>query len=326
MLPLHYHFFGRFVRRISAATLTAVMQFPAFLSSCTRESAPLQQTQIKIEWTTKGPAPEAIDLFFFDTLGVQLLDSYQQLLLPQDKPFGVSGSGPQRLVALSGKAGEKGRWAQIRTYGNLRKHSFSLARESVSSPLLCAEVLLQEGTSRQTRVHLRPMLTAIRLHSVSCDFSGRPYALSYFVNTQTFLSFAGSEYMPLGEEEGKEPVSWMNPGYLDTAAVRALPDPEMLWQKGLGEVGRKRIYPNRTFYCYPGNRTHLVLEGHIGETVCYYPIPLPPLTPDTCLDLDITLKRMGSPSPDIPAESGAVVVELTKRPWEEREPYTEIFG
>ena len=195
-LPLQHYFSGRFARCASAAFISAILQGPAFLASCTRESASLQ-TQVTLEWTTKGPAPEAIDLFFFDTPpGAQLLDSYQQLLLQQDKPFGVSTSGPKRLVALSGKAGEKSRWARIRSYGNLCKHTFSLDRESSSAPLLCGEVLLPAGSSRQAQMKLRPMLTAIRLRSVSCDFSGRPYAQSRFVNTQTFLSYAGSEYRP----------------------------------------------------------------------------------------------------------------------------------
>ena len=324
-LPLHYFFSGRFARCASAATISAILQGPAFLASCTRESAS-PQAQLTLEWTTKGPVTEAIDLFFFDMPpGAQLLDSYQQLLLPQDKAFGVSASGPKHLVALSGKAGEKNRWTRIRTFGNLCKHTFSLDRESSSAPLLYGEILLPEGSSRQVELPLHPMLTAIRLRSVSCDFSGRPYAQTRFVNTQTFLSYAGSECRPLGEGGG-EPVSWMNPGCLDTLAVQVLPEPDMLWQKGIGEIGRTRLYPNQTFYCYPGAPTHLVLEGHIGDKTCFYPIPLPPLVPDTRLELDITLRRMGSTAPDIPTESGAVILELRCLPWEEAGAQTEIFG
>lgn len=324
-LPHHHIFSGRFARCASAASLSAILQGPAFLASCARETVS-QPIEITVACATKGAVPDAIDLFFFDTPpGAQLLDSYQQLLLPQGKAFGVSTSGPKHLVALSGKAGEKSQWARIRTFGNLCKHTFSLDRESSGTPLLCGEILLPAGNSRQAKLQLRPMLTAIRLRSVSCDFSGRPYAQSRFVNTQTFLSYAGSEYRPLGEEGG-EPVSWMNPGFLDTLAVRALPEPDMLWQKGIGEVGKTRLYPQQTFYCYPGAPTHLVLEGRIGDKPCFYPIPLPSLAPDTRIDLDITLRRMGSPAPDIPAESGAVILELHCLPWEEETPKTEIFG
>lgn len=325
-LPLHHYFSGRLARCVSAASLSALLQCPAFLSSCTQEDVLQQYTEITMDWSTKGAAPEAIDLFFFDTPpGEELLDSYQQLILPQNKSFGISGSGAKRLVALSGKAGEKGRWTQIRTYGNLCKHTFSLERESSSAPLLCGESLLPAGSSRRAQIQLRPMLTAIRLRSVSCDFSGRPYAQSRFVNTQTFLSYAGSEYRPLGEGGG-EPVSWLNPGSLDTLAVQALPEPEMLWQKGIGEVGRTRLYPNQTFYCYPGAPTQLVLEGRVGDKPCFYPIPLPSLAPDTRVDLDITLRRMGSTAPDIPTESGAVILELRCLPWEEGNTQIELFG
>lgn len=323
-LSLLRKFSGRFARCASAASLAAFLQYPAFLSSCTRENGPDAQTVIALECTTKSLQAEAIDLFFFDTKGIQLLDAYQQLILPQKRLYGLSTSGVKRLVAISGRAGETERWNRIRTYGDLAKHSFSLERESISAPLLCGEVLLSEGASRQAKVSLRPSLAAVCLRSISCDFSGKAYAQSRFVCTQSFLTFAGAEYLPLAEGGGK-PVSWINPGCLDSLAVQALPEPEMVWKKGFGEVGQSRIYPRQTFYCYPGAETCLVLEGRIGETRCYYPIPLPQLASDTCLQLDVSLKRMGTPSPDIPAENGTIILQLCPLPWEERSPYTEIF-
>jgi hypothetical protein len=321
-LPLH-HFFGHLARCASAASLAAFLQSPAFFSSCTKETAPPAEP-FTLSLDTKSTVPEAVDLFFFDTTGVQLLDSYQQITNLQRSVYGLSGTGVKRLVALSGKAGQVDDWNRIRTYGDLRKHSFSLERDSARSPLLYGMLLLPEGASRQAVLELHPLLTAIRLRSVSCDFSERPYAQNTFHNLQIFLSYAGSEGLPLEAGDGGT-VSWLNPGWLDSVAVRRLPEPEMLWQDGCGEIGPQRIYPEKTFYCYPGADTHLVLAGTVGYIPCYYPIPLGALMPDTCVQLDITLLRMGSPSPDIPTVSGAFILETQTLPWEEREPYTVTY-
>ena len=323
-LPRHHYFFEHFARCASAATLAAFLQSPAFFSSCTQETLLPNTKAVLLSLDTKSSVPEAVDLFFFDTVGVQLLDSYQQVTDLQQTLYGLSGTGAKRLVALSGKTGEVDSWNRIRTYGDLCKHCFSLERDSARSPLLYGTLLLPDGASRQAVLELHPMLTAIRIRSVSCDFIGRPYVGGTFYNQQLFLTYAGSECLPLDTGDNG-PVSWMNPGYLDSVAVRRLPEPEMLWQDGCGEIGLQRIFPEKTFYCYPGTQTHLVLAGTIGPITCYYPISLGDLKPDTCVELDITLRRMGSPSPDIPTVSGAFILETQTLPWEEREPYTVAY-
>ncbi len=323
-LPRHHYFFEHFARCASAATLAAFLQSPAFFSSCTQETLLPNTKAVLLSLDTKSSVPEAVDLFFFDTVGVQLLDSYQQVTDLQQTLYGLSGTGAKRLVALSGKTGEVDSWNRIRTYGDLCKHCFSLERDSARSPLLYGTLLLPDGASRQAVLELHPMLTAIRIRSVSCDFIGRPYVGGTFYNQQLFLTYAGSECLPLDTGDDG-PVSWMNPGYLDSVAVRRLPEPEMLWQDGCGEIGLQRIFPEKTFYCYPGTQTHLVLAGTIGPITCYYPIPLGDLKPHTCVELDITLRRMGSPSPDIPTVSGAFVLETQTLPWEEWEPYTVTY-
>ena len=286
------------------------------------EKAPVYTT---LQWT-KTTAPEAVDLFFFDTQGSQLLDAYQQVVqLDREQPvYGMCALGAKRLVALSGTVGETNRWADIRTFGNLQKHVFSLAEESARTPLLFGEALLEEGASRQCFLNLNPLLTAIRLRSVSCDFLGRPYFGKKFYLTKLFLTYAGSEYRPLEGGDG-EPVSWVNPGYLDSVALRNFREPELVWQKGPGIVGWDPVYPEQTLYCYPGSRTHLVLEAQYDTLTCYYPIPLPQLVANTCLQLDVTLTRLGSSSPDIPTVSGAVSLQTQRFPWEKREPSTVTY-
>ena len=310
----------------SAATLAAFLQFPAFFS-CTKAPAVTDSRtgrQIYIQ-CTKNPTARALDLFFFDTLGVQVLDAYQQILnyQPGEPVYGLSSAGPKRLAALSGTAGVTEPWLWINNYGNLCKHTFSLERESAQSPLLAGEILLEDGASRQAFLPLQPMLAAIRIRSVSCDFSGRPYAGHVFLNNTLFLTYAGSECRPLGPGDGT--VSWLNPGGVDSAAVMRLPEPDMVLQAGAGAIGPEEQLIDRYFYCYPHPDTRMVLEGDVGPVHCYYPIPLPQLESGRCLQLDITLRRMGSPDPDTPVQSGAVVLKTAILPWEAYEPYSVSF-
>ncbi len=319
----------------SAAILTAILQVPAFFSSCehvTDSTEAHTEPQIYIQWT-KNPTSDAIDLFFFDTLGAQKLDTYQQILDVQGPyhPYGVSGPGAKRLVALSGTAGLTDPWLDILNYGSLCKKTYRLEEEDLGAPRLVAETLLEMGASRVTLLYLQPMLTQIRIRSVSCDFSGRPYTGKFFSNSKLYLTYAGTEYKPLGPGGG-HPVSWINAGALDSLATLALPRPEMVLQKGLGDIGPSRQYPDIRFYCYanPGleegiPHTRLVLEGTVDGQLCYYPLEIPHLEAGKVYSYDITLRRMGSPDPDIPVSSDAVLVETLTVPWERREPSTVTF-
>ncbi len=322
-------------RYTSVALVTAVLQVPAFFSSCERASVSTEahtETQIYIQWT-KNTTPDAIDLFFFDTQGAQKLDTYQQLLDVQgdSRPYGVSGAGPKQLVALSGKAGYTDPWLDILNYGSLCKKTYRLEDEDLDAPRLVAETRLDGSASRMVLLHMQPMLAQIRVHSISCDFSGRPYDGKLFSNSALFLSNAGTEYKPLGPEGG-HPVSWINAGALDSLASLALPQPWMVLQEGVGDIGKVRRYPDRQFFCYANPRgqdgiprTRLVLEGTLDGQHCYYPLEISHLEAGKVYNFDITLRRMGSPDPDIPVSSDAVLVETQIIPWESRDAYTVTF-
>jgi hypothetical protein len=320
--------------RISVA-ITAFLQIPAFFSSCEHplvsEDAP-NGPQIYIQWT-KNTTPEAIDLFFFDTLGAQKLDSYQQIQRPEGPAhvYGVSGAGAKRMVALSGTAGVTDPWLDINNYGNLCKKTFRLEEENPYAPHLVAEGLLADAASRTYPLNLQPMLSQIRLVSVSCDFSARPYRDPSFHCTKIYLTNVATEYKPLGPGGG-HPVSWINAGCLDSVATRALPHPELLLRPGLGRVVLERQFPNLLFSCYANPegqgdipRTRLVLEGTVDGILCYYPIEIASLEPAREYQISLTLKRMGSSDPDIPVRSDAVLVETQTVPWQTREPYTVTF-
>ena len=331
----HTFYLPSAARCTSAAIISAFLQVPAFFSSCARpqisEETPIGP-QIYIQWT-KNTTPEAIDLFFFDTLGAQKLDCYQQIVKPEGSghAYGVSGAGARRLVALSGTVGVTDPWLDISNYGNLCKKTYRLQEEDPASPHLVAEALLPEAASRIQLLNMQPMLSRIRMISVSTDFSGRPYKDGSFICSRIYLTNVATEYKPLGPGGG-HPVSWINAGALDSLATEALPHPEHIMQPGLGRIGPEKLTPNLLFCCYANPagdgtvpRTRLVLEGTVDGILCYYPIEFPSLLPGLEYQLSLTFRRMGSPDPDIPVSSDAVLVQTLTVPWHTREPYTVTF-
>lgn len=328
---------SHFARHGSVAVPAVFLQLPAFFFSCTGpdEAFPVAtKTQIYIQWT-KNPTPEALDLFFFDTLQPMRLDSYEQVtgLDRQLSAYAVSGSGDRQLAVISGTPGDLYAWTDIQTYGSLEKVRFSLEEEKPSQPKLVGETFLQAAQTRNLYLTLHPMLCAIRIRSVSADFSGHSYAGSDFRNNKLYLLNAGSECLPF-RKDGGGPVSWMNLGRLDSTAVMALPFPELLLQEGYGSVGKSRILKEKEFFCYPNPSeednlaspiTRLVLEGTVDGVRCYYPVNIPAMQPGCCYQFDITLTRMGSPDPDIPVESGAVILEGAIVPWRAYTPETLFF-
>lgn len=318
------------ISRTSVALLAAFWLGPAFFTvSCARTSLP-ERWPLTIQYRSAS-ATDTVDLFLFDTLGARSLDAYQQVC-GQDV-YALSCVGPRQLVALSGLGGDRARWAGIRTYGDLFKLCFSLDRDTPEHPLLAGQVLLEDGVVRRATLPLNTLLSFVRIRSVSCDFSGRPYARESFGNTLIYLQYAGTECRPLEAGDGP-PVCFVNPGRLDSAAVLALPFPERLLQRGLGPVGPQRLYPGREFCCYANPVreaalgrpvTRLVLEGTVGKHYCYYPIELPGLEAGCRYDLDITLLRMGTDDPDIPAGSSTVRLDVHVHPWDIREVQTVDF-
>ena len=331
------HFCSRSADRASAVLLAAILQCPTFLFSCQscqdEPVSPALRTQIYIQSAEKTTS-EGLDLFFFQDDSLGLLDSYQRLEggIP-DRIYGVSGNGDKILAAFSGYATDRYAWSDVVSFAGLRERRFRLSDEDPERPFLCGSAHLSAGASRSAVLTLRPRLCAIRIRSLSCDFSGMPYEGLTLDSLTLFLTHVCDECLPLATGEAGA-VSWINAGAVDRKAVAALAHPEMVLQETGLSVGATRLPLGNTLYSYPNPaledsfgrpRTRLVLQGNIGTVTCWYPIPLSGLGEERMICLDITLTRMGSPDPDILTESGTVILETETVPWSDTEPSTVHF-
>lgn len=90
---------------------------------------------------------------------------------------------------------------------------------------------------------------------------------------------------------------------------------------------------------WSNRRTRLVVECLFGGETCYYPITLPKISDNPNLTLDrntlyhitkLTLKRPGSPDPDIPnyelEPEMNYSFEISVEDWDNVDPYIEVFN
>ena len=84
------------------------------------------------------------------------------------------------------------------------------------------------------------------------------------------------------------------------------------------------------FYCYPNpietdhtagawspRYTRLVVETQIAGKIYYYPVSIPGILSNHTYDIEeLIITRLGSVSPDIPVETGAITVSITVKQWE----------
>lgn len=303
-------------RRISVA-ITALLQLPAFLSSCT--AAPSLPEQERLMTLQSGRA-RALDVFFFDPHEPYLLDSYQQVS-GERTSYLISGPGEKLLAALPARNGDIYARASVTRLSDLYSEVFSLEEDSPYRPLAWGLERVEEGASRTLTLNLQPMICAIRVGSVSCDFGGKSYNGNRFHNDRLFLLNVVSETSPLGAEGGR-PVSWLNYGCLSSSNP-------MVTTGGYGDIGPKRVNVDETLYCYPNPAgkppTRFVLEGTVGDVRCYYPITLSLPRGGLYYNLDITLHRMGTQDPDCDAAPGTFTVEYTTMPWYQGYESEEVY-
>ena len=310
-IPIYAKFtkvFMHFACRASVAS-TAFMQLPAILlASCTAQPA-AHEAPLRLR-AGGAAAGHGLDLFFFDAKEPFLLDSYQRVSAGEESVYALSGQGRRRIVALSSSERD---YSGVTRFKDLSRASFSLEDDSPRNPLGYVDCIIEEGASRSMDLILLTLLCTVRVRSVSCDVQ--------FHSDSLFIVNAVSEFCPLAAGGGR-PVSWLNHG----AAESTNP---FVSAPGLGIIGKERIYPSLSLYCYPNPGanppTRLVLEGTVGDARCYYPIDLVLARGGICLDLDITIHRMGTADPDTPASPGIFTVEYSTVPWYEMDTVIETY-
>jgi len=295
---------------------------PAFISSCASDPPETEDRTLRVLLTRSGaPSLKNLDLFFFDDDSLARLDSYQRFDAPGGTVFeGVSRTGPKRLVITANYGADRFSWSDIQTLWTLDGRIADLRDEDPLYPVMSAETVLR-GQS-DLKIPLDPLVSELRLRTLSCDFSGRPYAGARLENVRVYPVNVHDRCRLLSRMPES---SWANFG----AATEAIPPVPIE-----GSVGSEPLSAGCTFLCYANDIveetplhpfTRLVIEGSLLGNTYYYPISIPSLKGGERHVFDVVLTRLGTSDPDLPAspEMYRLVPDIV--PWEVMDEETQSF-
>lgn len=292
----------------------------SLIPSCSKEyaaSAPPPEEPVTLRLQIKSPAgvpPDSgADIFIYnsDSGALDAFQHWDASPAEEDTALIVCSSKkiPRTVMVASGLSRDW-EWGQIRSIDSLREALVSLDEEQPeAAPVLSGWTEIGDGFDEACTVTLRPLLCRIQLHSLTCDFSDRPYYGETLKRPRAYLINAGSESALFPDEAAPPlPSGYRNMG----ADCGELPVIE-------GTEGVLYCYPNPATDEGLGTpMTRLVIEGELLGRTWYYPITLPQPLRNHSYDFDITLTMTGSDDPDTPVDGTAAQIALAVVPWDEQ--------
>ena len=324
--------------------LTLFSFLPAFLYGCdvpqaSSHSSDGRVTKISMNAVT-GQIGE-MDVFVFRNDRMQKLDCYQKVKFPSlwNNEI-ISGTG-ERLIAVCANSGKEVMdWTSITSLPYLRNLSFRLENESIIFPFMSGIAEISTGKdNRYKTLNLRPLLSIVMLRSISCDFTGRPYAGEVLKDIKVYLTNVSAECGIL-EDSDLRPTRIINTGRLCEDDMLVFEDPGLIAREIEGEIGKTVMYPDIQLICYPNNSitegpgtpfTRLVIEGRIDGELFYWPININQengghgIGRNEKYIFDITITRKGTKNPDTPVKREDIDLIFNIETWNEKVDCEIIF-
>ena len=321
---------------------TLLSLLPALSCGCTAEglspSAGTAEHKALIRMSGKITQDDisSLDIFVFKDDDLRILDCYQRVDKAEDWDGNVCSSTGDRIISICANSRiEADEWPWIRSRGSLEKMASSLELERRNAPFMSGEARVTAKESRpiSAEVSLRPMISEIYLRSISCDFTGKPYAGEEITDAKVYLTNINAECGML-EDGDIRPRRVINAGRLCKEDLELFEDPGIVCQELGRNIGKLWLKPEIKLWCYPSNAyeasigtpfSRLVIEGKISGQTYYWPISINREDGNTGIDrnrqyiYDIKITRKGSTDPDIPVEAEDMEIKFKTAIWEEKE-------
>ena len=317
---------------------------PAFISCSKNGMAAedrLEQNEITLRYALPSACGDSLDIYVYNQDQLRRLDAYCRMAAGADLPDNIkvcSRSGRKTIVALYGWPGaEEIGWASFSSYAALSKITVSLESENPSKPRLAGIVNLNAGVTAKPVITMSPVMARIRLNSIKCDFSGRPYEGAVLKNARVYLTNVCTRTsLNPQDSPGRE---YLNVGGWSQGDMSSFAAREFLEAALPPEISAKEVQPQICLYCYPvegfyDNAAHpitkLVIEGELNNQKVYYPINIGDYTggnirADFTYSINLTISRMGSETPDVPLFPGTVDGSVQVLPWVENDVQKVYF-
>ena len=325
---------------------------PAFLISCSAESivpdngnpsAPSTEISVTLsgEYAVPDGEDRAVDIFVFNDDRLQRLDSYQRTVLKDEKVhFAASQKGRKIILAVMNPQTDSYDWSHINSFQSFKNEKADLKKERPSGLLMSGFCAAEAGGD--CTIELKPLAAEVRLRSIRCDFTGKPYSGSALENAKVYLTNVGTSARIM-QDGGFSPEIICNQGGLREDDIAEFADPGIVVRDIGVPVGSRPVSPGISLMCYPNEShdetagspfTRLVIEGKIDGQTCYYPVNINKshdggkgygITRNSCYIFDITVKSTGSSDPDTAVTPSDVDISCSIVPWNEKDDTEIIF-
>lgn len=338
---------------LSVVTLTA----PVF-QGCNDSSHPQDsdftevQTRASVKIAVRKPndaQTHTLDALLFNDDQLQRIDCYQQMTWNGQESVLVGSCAGNKIVLLCANLGwDKDVWRQYPSFPAAGAARVNLEDEEREFPVMVGCMRMHAGD--QTPIKLERLTSEVVLRSVSCDFSGKPYAGEQITDARVYLTNlnATCSLMP-GEKETIERI--INHKGLIQEDIKALKDSTLV-VKHIGDFGQVRIHPSASLLCYPNTSreeslgtpmTRLVIEGKIQGETWYWPLDINRNGADgvgaddsggvtdygvgrNCRYVfDVTITGKGTKDPDRPVTREMAETIFKIEQWNEKEEYSVAF-
>ncbi len=285
-----------------------------------------------------------LDIFVFRNDRMQKLDCYQRFDdMDKWRNAIISSTGERIVTAIANSPYEKNDWIMLNSRSFLEGIILKLEEDSRDMTYMSAEAEVHAGKygleGRGTLV-MRPYSSEIVLNSISCDFTGKPYAGEKITEAKVYLTNVNAECGLLDNDEAP-PRRIINSGGLCEDDLADFKDESIVIRDIGTDIGKIPLHPDIRLRCYQSNRpeetpgtpyTRLVIEGKISGRTYYWPININRDTENEAgvwrnrrYMYDIKIRRKGSSDPDKPVSTSEINIIQEIKEWEEIQEYEVSF-
>ena len=286
-----------------------------------------------------SPEGACLDIFTFNDDMLKRLDSYTRVENFTGNSINVTSQSGDKIILICANARkDRYEWADISSYSSMQSITVSLENESEDNPSMTATCRATAGNVIEG-VCLQPVASEVILRSISCDFTGLPYAGKEISDVKAYLTNVNAEAY-LFEETPGFPLRIINMSMLNHDDIKGFMHPGLVVRKVADRIGSNPIVPHLCFMCYhnsvetegPGTPfTRLVIEGKIDGDTYYWPININRQGEKNGIGrncryiFDLTIRRKGTTDPDIPVLHEDIETTLEIIGWKEsQEEYIEF--
>lgn len=319
---------------------------PVFLGCCNAPLADSVFTETRVsvkaavQSCSSGPI-KSMDILVFDDDIMQRLDCWQRFENIEGHEFNTgSQSGPKVFFACANTTFEPERWASVGSLADLNEIRSDLESDSITYPLMTGYVRGAAGSGSGS-IALEKLFGEIRLNTLCCSFTGKPYQGERLTDIKVYLTNVNATCR-ICAEGPTMPERIINSGRASEDDIRRFPDPGMIYRELTAEVGETTVQTDVRFICYPNNSetespgtpfTRLVIEGKIQGETWYWPIDInresgnipQGISRGSAYIYDITITSKGAKDPNIPVKHDAATIRYVIEKWKEREDYAVLF-